>query len=76
MADRGSDRTAVRNIGGEHHAGSAGDKPAPGGAATDAGRTSGGGNLGHEQPAEVEETTNIRNNAGHRDDAARPKQGS
>ena len=28
----------------------------------DAGRTSGGGSLGHKQPHEVEEATSIRNN--------------
>jgi hypothetical protein len=35
---------------------------------TDAGRTSGGGSLGHNQPERVEREAPLRNNAEHRDD--------
>jgi hypothetical protein len=69
MADRGPDRNGVRNVGGG--APLPGATPDAKGTPTDVGRTSGGGSLGHEQPAEVEEETNVRNNAGHRDDSAR-----
>jgi hypothetical protein len=58
MADRGNDHDATRNVG----------TPAP----HDAGKTSGGGSLGHEQPREVEEQTNTRNNTGRRDDPVMP----
>ena len=69
MADRGPDRNGVRNIGGD--AATAGKIADPKGTPSDVGRTSGGGSLGHEQPAEVEEDTNVRNNAGHRDGSGR-----
>jgi hypothetical protein len=39
---------------------------------TDAGRTSGGGSLGHKQPPDVEEQTNTRNNTGSRNDPVMP----
>ena len=70
MADRGTDRNGTRNIGTNPTA--RGNTAEPAAAPTDVGRTSGGGSLGHEQPAEVEEETNIRNNAGHRDESQRP----
>ena len=44
------------------------DRSAP----TDVGRTSGGGSLGHEQPPDVEEQTNTRNNTGSRRDPVMP----
>ena len=37
----------------------------------DAGRTSGGGSLGHDQPKDVADQTNIRNQAGSRKDTGR-----
>jgi hypothetical protein len=52
MADRGPDQQR-RNVGDTSNAG----QP------TDAGRTSGGGSLGHDQPADVEEQTHTRNKA-------------
>jgi hypothetical protein len=52
MADRGIDREATRSVG----------QP------RDAGRTSGGGSLGHDQPKDVADQTNIRNQAGRRED--------
>ena len=36
----------------------------------DVGRTSGGGNLGHDQPRDVEEQTDIRNSAKRRPDSS------
>ena len=36
----------------------------------DAGRTSGGGNLGHDQPKDVSEQTDIRNSPGRRPDSS------
>jgi hypothetical protein len=74
MADRGPDRGSTRNIG--ERPGGAGNTAEPAAAPADVGRTSGGGSLGHEQPAEVENETNIRNNAGHRDESARPNRRS
>jgi hypothetical protein len=68
MADRGPDRNGVRNVGDGPHGPGTGLTPDSTGAPTDVGRTSGGGSLGHEQPAEVEEETNVRNNAGHRNE--------
>jgi hypothetical protein len=38
---------------------------------TDAGKTSGGGSLGHDQPKDVADQTNIRNQAGKRRDTGR-----
>jgi hypothetical protein len=75
MADRGTDRNGARNVGGDRAPGT-GNTAEPAAAPTDVGRTSGGGNLGHEQPAEVERETNVRNNPGHRDDTARPNSGT
>jgi hypothetical protein len=57
MADRGADRDTVRNVG----------QP------RDAGRTSGGGSLGHDQPKDVADQTSIRNQAGRRTDTGRQK---
>jgi len=57
MADRGLDRSGVRNVG----------QP------RDAGRTSGGGSLGHDQPKDVADQTNIRNQSGRREDTGRQK---
>ena len=57
MADQDRDRDVPRDRG---------DAP------TDAGRTSGGGSLGHEQPQKVEEQTHTRNNTGRRDDPVMP----
>ncbi len=57
MADRGPDRGATRNVG----------EP------RDAGKTSGGGSLGHDQPKDVADQTNIRNQAGRREDTGRQK---
>ena len=57
MADRGIDREGVRNTG----------EP------RDAGKTSGGGSLGHDQPKDVADQTNIRNQAGRREDTGRQK---
>jgi len=37
----------------------------------DAGRTSGGGSLGHDQPKDVADETHIRNQAGRRKDTGR-----
>jgi hypothetical protein len=37
----------------------------------DAGKTSGGGSLGHDQPKDVADQTNIRNQAGRRKDTGR-----
>jgi hypothetical protein len=42
-------------------------RPDSSGEATDAGRTSGGGNLGHDQPPDVEEQTNTRNSGRNAD---------
>ena len=39
----------------------------------DAGKTSGGGSLGHDQPKDVADQTNIRNQAGRREDTGRQK---
>lgn len=39
----------------------------------DAGKTSGGGSLGHDQPKDVADQTNIRNQAGRRQDTGRQK---
>lgn len=52
MADRGTDRGAIRNIGERTGEGARPDRPAPAPDAkpSDAGRTQGGGNLGHGQP--------------------------
>jgi hypothetical protein len=36
----------------------------------DAGRTSGGGNLGHDQPQDVSESTDIRNDSERRPDSS------
>jgi hypothetical protein len=36
----------------------------------DAGRTSGGGNLGHEQPRDVEEETDVRNSTNRPPDSS------
>lgn len=36
----------------------------------DVGRTSGGGNLGHDQPRDVEEQTNVRNSTTRRPDSS------
>lgn len=71
MADRGPDRGSVRNVG----PGSV--RPSQGGEAgspdhsqpVDAGRTSGGGSLGHDLPPDAEAQTNTRN-AGDAADAA------
>jgi hypothetical protein len=41
------------------------------GAPRDAGRTSGGGSLGHDQPKDVADQTHIRNQAGRREDTGR-----
>ena len=41
------------------------------GAPRDAGKTSGGGSLGHDQPKDVADQTNIRNQAGRRADTGR-----
>ena len=41
------------------------------GAPRDAGKTSGGGTLGHDQPKDVADQTNIRNQAGARKDTGR-----
>ncbi len=57
MADRGMDRPPKRHVG----------EP------TDAGKTSGGGSLGHDQPKDVADQTNIRNQAGRREDTGRQK---
>ena len=43
------------------------------GAPRDAGKTSGGGSLGHDQPAEVAEQTNVRNQATRRDDTGQTR---
>jgi hypothetical protein len=72
MADRGPDRNGVRNVGDAVRGPGKELTPDANGAPGDVGRTSGGGSLGHEQPAEVEQETNIRNNAGHRHDTGRP----
>lgn len=52
MADRGTDGVRTPQVG----------EP------RDAGKTSGGGSLGHDQPEDVAEQTNIRNQAGRRRD--------
>lgn len=39
----------------------------------DAGKTSGGGSLGHDQPKDVADQTNIRNQAGKREDTGRQR---
>jgi len=39
----------------------------------DAGKTSGGGSLGHDQPKDVADQTNIRNQSGRREDTGRQK---
>ena len=39
----------------------------------DAGKTSGGGSLGHDQPKDVADQTNIRNQAGRRENTGRQK---
>jgi hypothetical protein len=57
MADQPIDRKPDHNAG----------KP------RDAGKTSGGGSLGHDQPKDVAEQTDIRNDAGHREDTGRQK---
>lgn len=57
MADRGSDQLDTRQVG----------EP------RDAGKTSGGGSLGHDQPEDVADQTNIRNQAGRRRDTGRQK---
>ena len=62
MADRGSDRQDVRNVGNDPLRQQPPD-PASTPAPTDAGKTSGGGSLGHDQPPEVEEQTHTRNRA-------------
>jgi hypothetical protein len=55
MADRGNDQLNTRHVG----------EP------RDAGKTSGGGSLGHDQPRDVADQTNIRNQAGRRTDTGR-----
>ena len=72
MADRGSDRRDVRNVGNEPQRQPHPDPAAPS-APTDAGKTSGGGSLGHDQPPEVEEQTHTRNRAR---DPVMPDEGS
>lgn len=72
MADRGSDRRDVRNVGNDPPR----QQPPDGSGAappTDAGRTSGGGSLGHDQPPAVEEQTHTRNRAR---DPVMPDEGS
>ena len=68
MADRGRDRESIRNVGDTSSRGgtrpakpAASGQPQPG----DAGKTSGGGSSGHDQPADVARETHLRNNAGH-----------
>ena len=39
----------------------------------DAGKTSGGGSLGHDQPKDVADQTHIRNQSGRREDTGRQK---
>lgn len=60
VTDQGRDRQPVRDTG------TSPDTPA--GAPTDAGRTSGGGSLGHAPTEDVQEQTNIRNNPRSRKD--------
>jgi hypothetical protein len=71
VADRGRDREAVRNVGNvpvrdtQRRANpdtSGHSQP------VDAGRTGGGGSLGHDQPPAVTDTAPIRNQAGTRED--------
>lgn len=52
MADRGIDREAIRNVGepSRRRTTPPAQDPAPESHPTDAGRTSGGGSLGHDQP--------------------------
>ena len=57
MKDRAIDRESTRTSG----------QP------RDAGRTSGGGSLGHDQPKDVADQTNIRNQSGRREDTGRQK---
>ncbi len=42
---------------------------------TDAGRTSGGGSLGHDQPNDVADENDVRNQAPRRDERGREKPG-
>ena len=72
MGDTGPDRNGIRNVGDGQHGPGRGLTPDSTGAPTDVGRTSGGGSLGHVQPAEVAEETNVRNQAGRRDNPGRP----
>jgi hypothetical protein len=72
MGDTGPDRNGIRNVGDGRHGPGRGLTPDSTGAPTDVGRTSGGGSLGHQQPAEVEEDTNVRNQPGQRPDSRSP----
>jgi hypothetical protein len=73
MADRGRDREAIRNVGDTSPRGdtrpvapdtSGHSQP------VDAGKTSGGGSSGHDQPDDVAARAKIRNQGGTRDKAA------
>ena len=75
MADRGADRGAVRNIGQE--AGRDARRPVTPNTSghpqpTDAGRTSGGGSLGHDQPED--DQSRIRNEGNQRGTNLRDRQ--
>lgn len=65
MGDQGHDKPPQRDVG------TTGKRPQ--GAPTDAGKTSGGGSLGHAPTDDVLEQTRIRNNAtGREDDTVMP----
>ena len=68
MADRGRDRERIRNVGDSASREAAEPaNPATSGQSrpVDAGKTSGGGSSGHDQPEDVAAQTDIRNNAGN-----------
>ncbi len=71
MVDRGTDHERIRNVGerAARDAGTPHDPAAP----TDAGRTRGGGSLGHKPREDEREQSDMRNNAtGSEDDPVMP----
>jgi len=69
MADRGSDREAIRNVGDRP---SGRRTPSTGSQPTDAGKTSGGGSLGHDPPAA--DQSRIRNEGAERQRGLRDRE--
>jgi hypothetical protein len=75
VADRGSDREAIRNVGERAARGDAArpvNPNRPSQPPVDAGRTSGGGSLGHDQPSD--DQSRIRNEGNQRSTDVRDRQ--